>query len=107
MKSELCKTCIHTKVCMKDKNLVGDVFVPGNPFFFDNKILFKKYEERKKAGFPCEDYLGVDVVEVVRCKDCKWYTICKNGCNGMCEQHIDAFNVFYPNDYCSYGEREQ
>lgn len=62
--AELCKSCVHTKVCMKDKNLVGDVFVAGNPMFFDNKELYKKYEERKKAGFPCDDFMSADVAPV-------------------------------------------
>ena len=48
----------------------------------------------------------VDAVEVVRCKDCKYYDSFNNGRNGMCCIHIDAFKVFYPNDYCSYGERK-
>lgn len=56
MKAELCKSCIHTKVCWKDKNIVGDVFVPGNPMLVDNNELFSKFKEREKAGFPCEDY---------------------------------------------------
>lgn len=49
---------------------------------------------------------SVEVVEIVRCKDCKHYDLFNNGCNGMCCIHIDAFEVFYPNDYCSYGERK-
>ena len=56
-RSELCKTCIHTKVCMHDKNLIGDVFVMGNPICFDNDELYKKYKEREAQGFPCEDYM--------------------------------------------------
>ena len=57
MKSELCKTCIHTKLCLFDKNIIGDdIFVPGNPAFFDNNKLFAEYEKRKEYGFPCEDY---------------------------------------------------
>jgi len=59
LRSELCKTCIHTKVCMRDKNILGDVFVPGHPYFFDNEELYAKYEERKKAGFPCDEYLPI------------------------------------------------
>ena len=47
----------------------------------------------------------IDVVEVVRCKDCKFYEIYPNGANGDCINQIDAFNTFYPNDFCSYGER--
>lgn len=57
MRSELCKSCAHTKVCRKDKNLVGDVFVMGHPAFFDNNELFRKYKEREAVGFPCDDYM--------------------------------------------------
>ena len=60
MRSELCKKCIHTNVCMKDKNLVGGIFVPGNPLFFDNKKLWEEYEKREAAGFPCEDFLAAE-----------------------------------------------
>ena len=67
MKSELCKKCIHTDVCFKDKNVCGDVFVPGNPMLFDNNELYRKYKEREKAGFPCEYFFPV----VVLCKECK------------------------------------
>ena len=57
LRAELCKKCIHTKVCMKDKNVFGDSFVGGNPMFTDNKELYKKYELWKAAGFPCIDYV--------------------------------------------------
>ena len=57
LRAELCKTCIHTKVCMKDKNVFGDNFVGGNPMYTDNAELYKKYEIRKAAGFPCDDYV--------------------------------------------------
>lgn len=61
LKSEMCLSCVHTKVCFKDKNLFGDVFVAGNPMIFDNQELFKKYEKRKAAGFPCDDYLSASI----------------------------------------------
>ena len=57
LRAELCKKCIHTKVCMKDKNVFGDSFVGGNPMYTDNAELFKKYELWKAAGFPCIDYV--------------------------------------------------
>lgn len=62
-RAELCKSCIHTKVCFKDKNICGDVFVAGNPMIFDNEELFKKYQEREAAGFPCDDYIPVEVLD--------------------------------------------
>ena len=44
-----------------------------------------------------EDFHTEDVVEVVRCKDCKFYG------NGDCS--VQSVRSMYPNDYCSYGER--
>ena len=63
-RSELCKTCIHTKVCFHDKNLFGDVFVSGNPLFTDNSVLYQKFKERESRGFPCEDYVSIDILEI-------------------------------------------
>lgn len=54
-----------------------------------------------------EDFLGVDAVEVVRCKDCK-------RCRGFGGVTIEPDEVgickiddlcVKPNDFCSYGER--
>ena len=44
-----------------------------------------------------EDFHTEDTVEVVRCKDCKFYG------NGDCS--VQSVRSMYPNDYCSYGER--
>ena len=57
MKSDLCKSCIHTNVCARDKNIVGDVFVLGNPMLFDNRTLFEEFKKSEAAGFPCDEYL--------------------------------------------------
>lgn len=89
----MCKKCIHTNVCFKDKNICGDMFVAGNPMIFDNNELYRKYEERKKQGFPCNDYFPV----VVRCKECKW----KQG--SECTRFADVRP--FPDDYCSRGEK--
>lgn len=59
MSSELCKTCAHHKVCMKDKNTIGDVFISGHPLFVDNHKLFEQFKEHEKAGFPCDDYMKI------------------------------------------------
>lgn len=66
MKAELCKTCIHTNVCCRDKNTVGDRFVMGHPMFFDNDELFKKYKEWEAKGFPCDEYLAEPTEEQVK-----------------------------------------
>lgn len=44
-----------------------------------------------------------DAVEVVWCKDCKWYDSKSKGCNrsgGL------TMYPLYEYDYCSYGERK-
>ena len=64
-----CKDCIHIEVCA--------LCVPPLPV--------------------CDSFLNKhDVVEVVRCKDCKhWH-------NGDCYR----LELSLPNDFCSYGERK-
>ena len=43
-----------------------------------------------------------DVVEVVRCKDCKYYNAIDADRLSECEKGFET----YGNDYCSYGERK-
>ena len=90
----MCESCVHTKVCMNDKNLFGDVFILGHPLFFDNRELYKKYEEREKAGFPCDNYM-----RIVRCKDCKWH-------DGLRCFRWNSVIVTEFDDFCSEGERK-
>ena len=45
-----------------------------------------------------DDMPSADVVEVVRCKDCKWWD--GNDCKA---RDIDVVDV---DDFCSYGERK-
>ena len=61
------------------------------------------------------DILAADVVEVVRCRDCK-YSRPMDDIEKMeyCESVIicesfemsDCASAVYPDDFCSYGERE-
>ena len=49
-----------------------------------------------------EEMPTADVVEVVRCKDCKYYRKMYK----LCSCRSDKFNVYLnDNDFCSYGER--
>ena len=54
--STLCKSCVYSDNCMRDKNLFGDRFIAGNPMIFDNDKLWNEYKEREAAGFPCSNY---------------------------------------------------
>lgn len=46
-----------------------------------------------------------DVVEVVRCADCKWFNPINNGDHGYCGTPFHGAEV-YEDDYCSDGERK-
>ena len=45
-----------------------------------------------------------DVVEVVRCKDCKYHRDLDGGVK--CDR-MDGLLMTLPNDYCSYGRRKE
>lgn len=53
-----------------------------------------------QVGDAIMDCHTADVVEVVRCKDCKHYD------HGVCI-HDFACNLIRDDDYCSYGERRE
>ena len=44
----------------------------------------------------------VDAVQVVRCGECKYHEVCKNGVNGWCNEHERPTDVTY---FCADGER--
>ena len=49
-----------------------------------------------------------DVIEVVRCADCKWHEAINNDDHGWCKMISDlpiGPSVRYDDDYCSFGER--
>lgn len=47
-----------------------------------------------------EDVPTVDAVEVVMCRDCKWWREEVHGC----EMHV-SLEPWWDDDWCSYGER--
>ena len=99
MRSEKCKTCIHTKVCGKDLNTVGEMFVPPHPILGKTEEAWERFKEREAQGFPCEDRL-----EIVRCKNCKHFD--PDGANtdgwGWCNKNDSDWRV---DDFCSWGKR--
>lgn len=115
MRSELCKTCIHTKICCHDKNLVGDVYVAPHPLLGSDYAdkAWKRYQEWKAAGFPCEDYIDKCVLEKRKGKwiihfDDIWPEETTQECS-LChaEQRVEGLNddEFCPN--CGADMRSQ
>lgn len=58
----------------------------------------KPLERQIKNDYVCKS--NTDVIEVIRCKNCKHYDTESNTC-----KILDA-NGYQPDDYCSYGERK-
>jgi hypothetical protein len=54
-----------------------------------------------------EDALRVDVVEVVRCKDCKYRYFNKDCESYGCKNITGMTDFVNDNDYCSYGEKKE
>ena len=77
-----------------------------------NEYIKKKDAENIMLGSCDESALWkvrhlptADAVEVVRCKNCKWYMpISEN--YGKCTYRTREHLLNEPSDYCSYGERE-
>lgn len=78
----------------------------------------KKYIEANDLlkHLPNEPYKGAirrvlqqahaaDVVEVVRCRDCKYYDSYYTNCDHQRHDHQEFPVVQEPDDYCSYAER--
>lgn len=77
---------------------------------FESDLIIRMFDNLKGSPRPktidiadvikrIEDFHTEDVVEVVRCKDCKFYG------NGDCS--VQSVRSMWPNDYCSYGERRE
>ncbi len=63
------------------------------------------YRGLESAMAQCQKAPTVDVVEVVRCKDCR-YRIHDDVTNEwFCNSFNSGFVYAKPNDFCSYGER--
>jgi hypothetical protein len=83
----ICQDCFHSYVCEQ---------------FNENKD-----DNNKKCHFFNNHFVPTaDVVEVVRCKDCKSNPNIKTLTKGMFWCRKFRAEV-HPNDFCSYGERKQ
>lgn len=62
---------------------------------------FRGYVDGQKIMDRINALPSADAVQIVRCKDCKWYN-----CNA-CFRDDGAENHRNSEDFCSYGERKQ
>lgn len=79
----ICRKCFHSYVC--------------------EQFNEHKDDNNKKCHFFNDHFIpAADVVEVVRCKDCKWWH--KGGCAFRKDCTADLPSA---DDFCSHGERKE
>ena len=77
-----CKDCIHYDVCYHVEH----------------------YGRELETDKPCEQFKSADVIEVVRCSECKYFgKELKQGKHSCLNYQLP---YCLENDYCSYGERK-
>lgn len=80
---------------------IDDVTLKGVAVFDENLDFLIPLSDVRKALLMTPT---ADVVEVVRCKDCKYH---KDLDGGVQCQRIDGLLMIFPDDFCSYGERRE
>lgn len=90
-----CKDCIHYEVCATKDEKVS---------------LSTRVKELVADDFTCFKNKA-DFVEVVHCRDCKYF-YCFSAIDRQfyCKHHpkgLDGINVVEENPFCSYGERKK
>lgn len=74
---------------------------------FERDCVFdKKCEDMQDVIYKLRDYPSADVVEIVRCRDCKYFCkVHKKTKWGACDNDAGLV-VTFPYSFCSYGERK-
>lgn len=79
-----------------------------NEFLKSLRLEAENKQLRRERDQAVEElHRNTDAVPVVRCKDCKWFTMDNTG--GMYCNHLTCglFNGYEPDAFCSYGERKE
>ena len=75
--------------------------------------VYEKSTKYPEGNFDCDDVINsinnapaADVVEVVRCKECRMFVDNKSALTTYCTRECKNLTV-KPDDFCSYGERRK
>lgn len=89
-----CKHCVHYELCKYN------AYQEAHYFGKDKEIYISINNNSACKFFKS----AADVVEVVRCIDCKYSSFIKSCSKYECKKGCGALK--YCNDFCSYGERK-
>lgn len=78
------------------------------PRLIDADAFFEKFAEIRDYEYASQEY-EVDAVEVVRCRECKWFDLTHPyGTVIPDAYHCKANDRFYSAEhFCAYGERKE
>lgn len=81
--------------------------IKSNVFFKSDALSDNFNTQFKQKGYELKNrkipIQSTNIVTVVRCKDCKYYTINTELLGNVCN-HLFTIFPMKPDDFCSYGE---
>lgn len=79
-----------------------------NEFLKSLRLESENKQLRRERDQAVEElHRNTDAVPVVRCKDCKWFTMDNTGGAYCNHPTCGLFNGYEPDAFCSYGERKE
>ena len=79
-----------------------------NEFLKSLRLEAENKELKRERDQAVEElHRNTDAVPVVRCKDCKWFTMDNTGGAYCNHPTCGLFNGYEPDAFCSYGERKE
>ena len=93
------------KLCDGDSSRMEDYYYNAIAEFPAADVVSKETHEAVQKALIA--FAETDVVQVVRCKDCRYWDECRIG-KGLCEHPVNGITRDYTigMDFCSYGERK-
>ena len=93
---------LNKEIFLQSMGLAGDETKYGNRDREHQSRSYSTWMGYEIMGSVDDSEVEEDVVEVVRCKDCKRYSQ-----SGLCNLYLNISPEMKPNDFCSYGERRE
>jgi hypothetical protein len=96
---------LNKEMFLQSMGLIGDETKYGNRDREHQNRSYSTWMGYEIIGSIEDSVVEEDVVEVVRCKDCKHWQVCVDGFTTWCPLLMDKNTK--ADDFCSYGERRE
>jgi hypothetical protein len=107
---ELLTTDIYTKIVKQQEEDIYQAVVKTGVNVDKEELTRALRYDRGQYNAGYMDGQADAMADLVRCKDCKYYTAEKKRCDHQCLcWEVECYDLWLgtePNDFCSYGERK-